>query len=108
MKVNRVLLLVIPLLFLSGPFANAGPFGDFFKKVGQSVSKPFQSQPQPESTRPPPAKTSHPARRPATSRATPAAAGTSSAVAQPSQGPKGEESPGPVRSVSAADIEKVK
>ena len=41
MKVDRFLLLVIPLLFLSGAFVNAGPVGDFFKKVGQSMSKPF-------------------------------------------------------------------
>ena len=47
MKVNRLLLLVIPLLFLSEPFVNANPVGDFFKKVGQSMSKPFQSEPQP-------------------------------------------------------------
>jgi hypothetical protein len=36
MKVSSSLLLVIPLLFLSGPFVNAGPVGDFLKKVGQS------------------------------------------------------------------------
>jgi hypothetical protein len=47
MKVNRLLLLVIPHLFLSEPFVNANPVGDFFKKVGQSMSKPFQSEPQP-------------------------------------------------------------
>src|SRR5947207_4359114 len=41
MKVNPLLLLVFPLLFLSRPFANAGPVGDFFKKVGHSISKPF-------------------------------------------------------------------
>jgi hypothetical protein len=109
MKVNPLLLLVIPLLFLSGSFVNAGPVGEFFKRVGQSVSKPFQRepepepQPQPESTRPQPTKTLHAARR-STSRG----AATPSAVAQPSQPSKEEESPGPVRSVSAADIEKVK
>jgi len=64
MKVNPLLLLVIPLLFLSGPFVNAGPVGDFFKKVGQSVSKPFQPEPEPQSTRPQPTKTPHPTRRP--------------------------------------------
>ena len=45
MKVNPLLLMVIPLLVLSGPFVNAGPVGDFFKKVGHSISKPLQSQP---------------------------------------------------------------
>jgi len=113
MKMDRLLLLVIPLLFLSGSFVNAGPVGDFFKKVGQSVSKPFQSesesepQPQPQPTRPQPTKTSHATRR-SVREQHPAAAATPSAVAQPSQAPKGEESTGPVRRVSAADMEKVK
>jgi hypothetical protein len=111
MKVNPLLLLVIPLLFLSGPFVNAGPVGDFFKKVGQSISKPLQPQPppqpEPQATRPQPAKTPHPTRR-STSRAAPAAAATRSAVAQPSQPPKEEEFTAPVRSVSAADLEKAK
>src|SRR5215471_1428828 len=89
MKMVRLLLLVIPLLFLSGPFINAGPVGDFFKKVGQSVSKPFQPQPPPQSTRPQPTKTPHATRRP-TSRAATAATATPPAVAQPSQLPKEE------------------
>jgi hypothetical protein len=112
MKVDRLLLLVIPLLFLSGSFVNAGPVGDFFKKVGQSISKPLQRQPepppQPQSTPPQPTKTPHATRRPTTSRAAPVAAATSPADAQPSQLPKEEASTGPVRSVSAADIEKIK
>jgi hypothetical protein len=109
MKVNALLLLLIPLLFLSGSFVNAGPVGDFFKRVGQSISKPVQYQPPPEpqSTRPQPAKTPHPTRR-STSRAAPAAAATSPADAQPSHPSKEEESTGPVRSVSAADVEKIK
>jgi len=109
MKVDRLLLLVIALLFLSGSFVNAGPVGDFFKKVGQSVSKPFQSQPEPapQPTRPQPTKAAHATRR-STSRATPAAAETPGAGAQPSQAPKEEESTGTVRRISAADIEKVK
>jgi hypothetical protein len=106
---NTLLLLVIALLFLSGSFVNAGPVGDFFKKVGQSISKPLQSEPQPEpqSTPSQPTKTPHATRRP-TSRATPAAAATSPAVAQPSHPSKEEESTGTVRSVSAADMEKAK
>ncbi len=108
MKVNPLLLLVIPLLFLSGPFVNAGPVGDFFKKVGQSISKPLQPQPQPpQPARPEPTKTPHATRRP-TSRAAPAAAATPSAVAKPSQSLKEEEFTGTVRGVSAADMEKVK
>jgi hypothetical protein len=115
MKANPLLLLVISLLFLSGSFVNAGPVGEFFKKVGQSISKPLQSQPQPQpppqpepqSTRPQPTKTTYATRR-STSRAAPAAAATPRAVAQPSQPPKEEESAGTVRRVSAADIEKAK
>ena len=109
MKGDRLLLLVIALLFLSGSFVNAGPVGDFFKKVGHSISKPLQRQPepQPQSTRPQPTKTPHATRRP-TSRAAPEAAATSPGVAQPSQPSKEEEVTGPVRKVSAADMEKAK
>jgi hypothetical protein len=111
MKVHRLLLLVIPLLLLSGAFVNAGPVGDFFKKVGQSISKPLQSQPPPppppQSTRPQPTKTP-PATRRSTSRAAPASAATPTAVAQPSHPPKEGELTGTMRGVSAADIEKTK
>ena len=113
MKVNPLFLLVMPFLFLSGPFVNAGPVGDFFKKVGQSISKPLQHQPEPEpqpqpqSTRPQPTNTPHATRR-RTSRATPAAAATPPAVGQPSHPPKEGELTGSVRPVSAADIEKAK
>jgi hypothetical protein len=108
MKVDRLLLLVIPFLFLSGSFVNAGPVGDFFKKVGQSISKPLQSQPQPppQSTRPQTTKTPHPTRR-STSREAPATA-TSPAEAQPSHSAKEEESTRTVRNLSPAEIEKVK
>src|SRR5262245_36777306 len=109
MKVNRLLLLVIPLLYLSGSFVKAGPVGDFFKKVGQSISKPLQRepqpQPQPQSTRPQSTKTSHATRR-TSSRTEPAAAATP-AEAEPSHPPKGEESSGAVRNVSAADLQKI-
>ena len=108
---NPLLLVVILLLVLSGPYVNAGPVGNFFKKVGQSISKPLQSQPSPppppQSTRPQPAKTPHATRRP-TSRAAPAAATTAPGVAQPSQPSKEEEVTGTVRRVSAADMEKAK
>ena len=110
MKVNALLLLVIGLLFLSGSVVTAGPVGDFFRKVGQSMSKPLQResqpepQPQPQSAPPQTTKTSHASRR-STSRAAPSAA--PSANAEPSQAPK-EESTGSVRHVSAAEIEKIK
>jgi hypothetical protein len=109
MKMNPLLLLVIPLLVLSGPYVSAGPVGDFFKKVGQSISKPVQREPepQPQTTRPQPAKTPHATRR-STSRSAPAAAATSPAEAQTSQPPKEEESAVSVRRVSAADIQKAK
>src|SRR4029077_3683330 len=102
MKMNPLLLVVILLLVLSGPFVNAGPVGNFFKKVGQSISKPLQRQPepQPQSTRPQPAKTPHATRRP-TSRAAPAAAATAAGVEQQSHPSKEEEVTGPVRRVSA-------
>jgi hypothetical protein len=107
MKVNRLLLLVIPLLFLSGPFVNAGPVGEFFKKVGQSISKPFQPETQPQSTSPQPTKTPHATKRP-TSQAAPAAKATPTAVEQSSQAAKEEKFTGTVRGVSAADMEKAK
>ena len=111
MKMNPLLLVVIPLLVLSGPYVNAGPVGNFFKKVGQSISKPLQAQPQPEpqpqSTRPQPTKTQHVTRRPISRTAT-AAATTPPGVAQPSHPSKEEEFTGTVRRVSAADIEKAK
>jgi hypothetical protein len=110
MKMNPlILLLVIALLFLSESFVNAGPVGDFFKKVGQSISKPLQSQPPPppQSARPQPANTPHATRR-RTSRAAPAAAATPPGVGQPSRNPKEEELTGSGRVVSAADMEKAK
>src|SRR5436190_23898695 len=108
---NILLLLVIGLLVLSGPYVNAGPVGNFFKKVGQSISKPLQRdtkpqpqpQPQPESARPQPAQTSHATRRPS-SRAAPAAAATPPAVAQPARPSKEEQFTGTVRGISAANM----
>ena len=96
MKANP-LLMVISLLFLSGPFVNAGPVGDFFKKVDQSISKPFQPEPQPTHSQP--TETPHATRRP-TARAAPAA--------QSSHPPKKEEFTDTVRGVSAADMKKAK
>jgi len=43
--------LAVALFFLSGHRANADPVGDFFKKLGQSISKAFQPQPTPRPTR---------------------------------------------------------
>ena len=46
-----ICLLAVALLFLSGRSVNADPVGDFFKKLGQSISKAFQPQPTPHPTR---------------------------------------------------------
>jgi hypothetical protein len=109
MKVDRLLLLVIAFFFFGGSLVMAGPVGDFFKKIGQSVSKPLRPEPQapPQPTHPQPAKTPHPTRR-STSRAASAAAATTPAVAEQSHSAKQEESSGTPRNVSAADIEKIK
>jgi hypothetical protein len=42
---------VAALFFLSARCVNADPVGDFFKKVGQSVSKAFQPQPATNQTK---------------------------------------------------------
>jgi uncharacterized membrane protein len=47
----RCISLLAALLLLSGDWANADPVGDFFKKVGHSISKAFQPQPTPHPTR---------------------------------------------------------
>jgi hypothetical protein len=57
-----ILLPVVGLLFLSARSVNADPVGDFFKKVGQSVSKAFQPRPTPN---PADKKTKRVSRRPA-------------------------------------------
>jgi len=48
---RRICILLVTLFFVSGAWANADPVGDFFKRVGQSVSKAFQPQPSPQQTR---------------------------------------------------------
>jgi len=40
-----IVLLIVALFSLSGRLAKADPVGDFFKKVGQSISNAFQPQP---------------------------------------------------------------
>jgi hypothetical protein len=42
---------VAALFFLSGRCVTAEPVGDFFKKIGQSVSKAFQPRPTPNPTK---------------------------------------------------------
>ena len=48
---GRIILLAVSVLFLSGQQANADPVGDFFKKVGTSISKAFQPQPEERQTK---------------------------------------------------------
>ena len=50
-RLRGIALLIAALFLLSGHWANADPVGDFFKKVGQSISKAFQPQPSPGPTR---------------------------------------------------------
>jgi hypothetical protein len=45
MRLRRISLLVVALFLQGERCANADPVGDFFKKVGQSISKAFQPQP---------------------------------------------------------------
>ena len=52
------------LLLLSGRCVSAEPVGDFFKKVGQSVSKAFQPQPTPNPTKKKTTMTKRVSRRP--------------------------------------------
>lgn len=49
-RLRSIFLLVI-VLSLSEHRANADPVGDFFKKVGHSISKAFERQPTPRPTR---------------------------------------------------------
>ena len=59
---SRWLWLPAAVVFLvSGHWANADPVGDFFKKVGQSVSKALQPRPTPNPTE---KKIRHASRRP--------------------------------------------
>jgi len=50
-RLRGIALLIVALFLLSGHWASADPVGDFFKKVGQSISKAFQPQPSPGPTK---------------------------------------------------------
>ena len=50
-RLRWISFLIVALFLLSGHWANADPMGDFFKKVGQSISKAFQPQPSPGPTK---------------------------------------------------------
>jgi len=96
-------LLVAALFFLSEPWANADPVGDFFKKLGQSISKAFQPQPARDKTK----NMSRDSRRPA-SRESNAAEAAPSATAEPLTPAKEEKFTPTVLPASAAPAEKAR
>ena len=65
-RLRWVSLPVVALFFLSARCVDAEPVGDFFKKVGQSISKAFQ--PQPASNQPKKKTTTRVPRRPTSPR----------------------------------------
>jgi len=97
-----ICLLAVALLFLSGRSVNADPVGDFFKKVGQSISKAFQPHPTPRPTR----KTTRPFGEP-TSRESNAAVAPPTSSGEPSK-PAKEEVTRTMLPASAVPAEKAK
>jgi hypothetical protein len=95
--------MILALFAFSGPQAGADPVGDFFKRVGQSISKSFQPNPTPQQPR----RTTRPERRPS-SRASNVAAATPIALEESPQ-PIQKERPTPgLLAASAAPAEKAK
>ena len=102
-RLRWISFLIVALFLLSGHWANADPMGDFFKKVGQSISKAFQPQPSQHQTK----KTTRTSRQP-TVRESIAADAQASPVEEPSK-PLKEEKPAPtVLPASAAPAAKAK
>src|SRR2546430_4738818 len=94
---------MVAFFFVSGQWANADPVGDFFKKVGQSISKAFQPQPaRPQTTKPTRAS------RRLTSRESNPAQATPSAIQEPSKPVKEEKFTPTVLRASAAPAGKAK
>jgi hypothetical protein len=87
---------VVALFFLSGSSANADPVGDFFKKVGQSISKAFQPQPTPS-----PGRKTRPSKR-GTSQESNVPQATSSLLEEPLPPAQKEKLPPVVLRASAA------
>jgi hypothetical protein len=97
---------VVALFFLSARSVNADAVGDFFKKVGQSVSKAFQPRPTPN---PAEKKTKRVSRRPSSRNLNPAEA-SPTPLEQPTKLAK-EEKVAPTITVlraSAVPVEKAK
>jgi hypothetical protein len=100
--IRWILLLVVAFFFLSGRLANADPVGDFFKKVGHSISKAFKPQPARPQTR----KTRDSRRPTSRERNIPGASPTPSE--EPSKPPKEEKFTPTVLRASAAPAENAK
>ncbi|HEX5491984.1 MAG TPA: hypothetical protein VFX07_12040 [Candidatus Udaeobacter sp.] len=104
---SRWILVPVAALFLaSGQCVNADPVGDFFKKVGQSVSKAFQPRPTPN---PVEKKTKRVSRHPSSRNINPAEA-SPTPLEQPTNVVQEEKMPPPitVMRASAAPVEKAK
>jgi hypothetical protein len=102
-RLRCISLLAVALFLSSGRWANADPVGDFFKKVGQSISKAFQPQPSPQQTR----KTTRASRR-STSQASKAAEAQPSPPEEQPKPAKEEKFTPTVLPASAAPAEKAK
>ena len=92
------------LFFLSEPCVHADPLGDFFKKVGQSVSKAFQPPPTPNQAE---KKTKPVSQRPSSQNLNPAAA-SPTPLEQPPNLVKEEMATPKVLRASAVPVEKAK
>ena len=100
---RRISLLLVVLLVVCPGSANADPVGDFFKKVGQSVSKAFQPQPTPHQPR----KSAHASRR--STAQTSNVPGPTPITSEQSPPPVQEEKPAPsILPASIAPVEKAK
>jgi hypothetical protein len=102
-RLRCISLLMVALFLLSGRWANADPVGDFFKKVGQSISKAFQPQPTPIPTK----KKTRPSRR-STSQESNAAEPQPSQLEEQPKPAKEEKSPPTVLPASAVPAAKAK
>jgi hypothetical protein len=109
-SINRLIrsrwisVLAVALFFLSGRLANADPVGDFFKKLGRSISKPLQPQPKQQQTR-----KVRSSRRPASRISNAAEASpTQSPTEEPSKPAKDEKTIPTVLPASAAPAAKAK
>jgi hypothetical protein len=91
---------VAALFFLSARSVNADPVGDFFKKVGQSISKAFQPRPTPNPTE---KKTKRVSRRPTLSQSNLVEA-SPTPLEQPTNLVKEEKLPPPVTVLRASAV----